>query len=400
MKTSLITLFLVSLFSLSSYASSKTYYIGLSGIDLEDFKKSSFVEEVIKEFPFSRVIKIKTSFIKDIKKLRTVDYVEEAESAVVLDERSKFNSLDEIESDAEPVIYGDYPWGVERAKAPKVWANYNVYGEGVRVLVLDTGIQKTHPAISDRIIEARDFTDTKPNKYVPFAYHDIPGHGTHVATTIAGNGFNKLFGVAPNASLYIGKVCVYLCRIDAILGGLDWAIKEKFDVVNMSFSAPKLPINTIERMFKILEENNTLVVASAGNEGRTMGHSIAYPAAIKTVLAVGASDEDNKHSSFSSQGVEVSLLAPGKDILSASPVKGPERTDLLIKALSGTSMAAPHVSGAGALIKEKFPEMKVSEIRKVLKQSAVKSVESQTFPSFYGSGVLNLERAFHMLYNE
>ncbi len=204
----------------------------------------------------------------------------------------------------------DIPWGVKAVRAPEAWAVTR--GENVRVMVLDTGIDSEHVAIKDRFEKGRNFTTSDPENF-----YDDQGHGTHVAGTILADGRRGgLVGVAPQAKLLAGKVCAPdgCSKID-ILEGINWAIEEKVQVVNMSLGGPWISPTELVAYARA-EENDVMIVAASGNNGTGV---VSYPAAVSTVLAVGALNPDLSRAPFSQYGPELDVVAPGVETLSSVP---------------------------------------------------------------------------------
>lgn len=225
------------------------------------------------------------------------------------------------------------PAGVAQIKAPAAWNCGR--GKGIKVAVLDTGIDYNHP-------------DLKPNYKLGISFvsgessaMDYNSHGTHCAGTIAAaiNG-TGVVGVAPAAYLYAVKV---LSRYGSgawsnLIAGIDWCVNKKdLDVLSMSLGGASAP-TAVETMCNLAWSKGALLVAAAGNNGGAVG----YPAKYKSVIAVSAIDNANNLAPFSSRGPEVELCAPGVNVLSTIPGGG-------YGSKSGTSMACPHVSGTAAL---------------------------------------------------
>lgn len=209
----------------------------------------------------------------------------------------------------------DTPWGILAVEAPITWLETDG-ARGIKVLVLDTGIDKDHPNIASRFVEGRNLISFGGSDDLPYPYFDEQGHGTHVAGTIlADGGTGGVVGVAPNASLYSGKVCNNGCPGSAILAGVDWAIEAKMDVVNMSlggaFGSP-----TAQRAYQKAEDNNVVIIAASGNDGRG---SVGFPAGYPSVLSVGAISENLEIAPFSNWGSNLDVVAPGVDVLSSFP---------------------------------------------------------------------------------
>ncbi|MFU0827601.1 MAG: Intracellular alkaline serine proteinase [Lachnoclostridium sp.] len=244
----------------------------------------------------------------------------------------------------------EIPQGVQMIQAPSIWEK-SKRGEGIVIAVIDTGCQTDHPDLKDRIIGGKNFT--KEFKGDPNNYSDTNGHGTHVAGIIAAVQNNQgVMGVAPNAKLLILKVLGksgegnYQSIIDAINYAIKWRgpNKEKVRIINMSLGGnadiPKLHDAVIRAV-----KNNILVISASGNNGDNdyKTDEFNYPAAYNEAISVGAIDFLKRITKYSNSNNNIDLVAPGNDIISTY-------LDGKYAKLSGTSMAAPHVSGAAALI--------------------------------------------------
>ena len=229
-------------------------------------------------------------------------------------------------------------YGVNLLGAPLEWNE--TMGRGISVGVIDTGVDFTHVDLKDRVAEYINFT-------TEHGLDDLSGHGTHVSGILAAslNGVGVV-GVAPEAELYVAKAFKQDGSGDdkAIADSLEWLIKKDVKVINMSF-ASETPSDVIYSKIKKANEKGIILVAAAGNDANTKD-SIGYPAKWKEVIAVTAVDFDKKFASFSSVGKEAQIAAAGKEIYSTLP-------DNSYGVLSGTSMAAPLISGASALLQSK-----------------------------------------------
>lgn len=244
----------------------------------------------------------------------------------------------------ENEVIKEVPKGVELIQAPKLWNETK--GKGIKVAVLDTGCETAHPDLKDRIIGGRNFTDDDRSN--PDIYTDYNGHGTHVAGTIAAQENEAgVIGVAPEAGLLIVKVLnkAGSGKYDWIIKGIHYAIEQKADIISMSLGGPT-DVPELHEAIKTAVNNNILVVCAAGNEGDgdDSTNEFAYPGAYNEVISVGAINLERGSSEFTNSHNEIDLVAPGEGITSTY-LNGKYAT------LSGTSMAAPHVSGALALIK-------------------------------------------------
>ncbi|MFZ4451851.1 S8 family peptidase [Salibacterium aidingense] len=242
------------------------------------------------------------------------------------------------------------PLGIEMVQAPELW-NEGYKGKGNIVAVIDTGCQTDHPDLKDRIIGGKNFTDDYNSDRENFT--DNQGHGTHVAGTIgAALDDAGVVGVAPEVKLLILKALSgegygsYQGIIESIHYAVDWRGDngERVRVISMSLGGPN-DIPEMHDAIKRAVEHNILVVCAAGNEGDEDEDTeeIAYPGYYKEVMQVGAVDFDRNLAEFTNFNDEIDLVAPGVNILSTYP-------DNKFARLSGTSMAAPHISGAAALI--------------------------------------------------
>ncbi|MDS9473151.1 S8 family peptidase [Sporosarcina pasteurii] len=236
------------------------------------------------------------------------------------------------------------PEGIELIQAPKIWKETK--GEGVTIAVLDTGCDIDHPDLKDRIIGGRNFTDDDGGN--PEQYNDYNGHGTHVAGTIAASENNiGVVGVAPAASLLIVKVLNKRGsgQYDWIINGIHYAIEQNVDIISMSLGGP-VDNPKLYEAIKLAIAHNILVVCAAGNEGdgNESTDEFAYPGRYNEVICVGAINFERLSSDFTNSHDEIDLVAPGEEILSTY-LNGKYAR------LTGTSMAAPHISGALALIK-------------------------------------------------
>ncbi|MFH8607888.1 S8 family peptidase [Streptomyces sp. NPDC018029] len=288
---------------------------------------------------------------------------------------------------------------VKQIGADKAWAaGYD--GKGVKIAVLDTGIDATHPDLKDQVVAEKNFTESADAK-------DRYGHGTHVASTAAGTGAKsggKFKGVAPGAKLLNGKVLGDdgYGEDSGIIAAMDWAVAEGADVVNLSLGGPDAPgVDPLEaQVDKLSAEKGILFAISAGNDG-TVG-SVGSPGSADAALTVGAVDDNDKLADFSSQGPRVGdgaikpdVTAPGVDITAAAAPgsvierevgQNPEG----YLTISGTSMAAPHVAGAAALLKQQHPDWKQPELKGALTGS---TKGGKYTPFQQGSGRIAVDKA-------
>lgn len=279
----------------------------------------------------------------------------------------------------------EVPIGVELVQAPNLWDKSK--GKGIKVAVLDTGCDVDHPDLQGRIIGGVNFTDD--DNYNLEIYNDYNGHGTHVAGTI-GAVENRLgvVGVAPEVSMIIVKVLngAGSGQYDWIINGINYALEQKVDIISMSLGGSE-DIKELHDAVKRAVENQILVVCAAGNEGDGLDSTeeLGYPAAYNEVISVGAVDFNRNNSDFTNSNREVDLVAPGEEIVSTY-------LDGQYASLSGTSMAAPHVSGALALIKEitnRSFERELTE-PELYAQLIKRTIPLGSSPKLEGNGLLYL----------
>lgn len=245
--------------------------------------------------------------------------------------REESPAVPEARPEADPAAK-EIPWGVARVNAAAAW-DYTA-GKGVKVAVIDTGIDYSHPDLAPNYKGGYNAVTGSADPL------DDQGHGTHVAGTIAAVRDNKgVAGVAPAADLYAVKVLDKngSGQYSWIVSGIEWAIEHRMDVVNMSLGGGSGTEALRQVMIKA-EEAGVTVVCAAGNDSGPVNYPAKYPQAI----AVSASDSSDKIASFSSRGPELAVIAPGVAVYSTR--KGGGYVNL-----SGTSMASPHVAGLAAI---------------------------------------------------
>ncbi|MDK1472642.1 S8 family serine peptidase [Streptomyces sp. 549] len=293
---------------------------------------------------------------------------------------------------------------VPQIGTPAAWqAGYQ--GEGTTIAILDTGIDTTHKDLSGtKVVASKNFSDSRNTR-------DLVGHGTHVASIAAGTGAasgGKYKGVAPKARLLNAKV------LDddgygfdsGIIEGMEWAVARGAKVINLSLGGgDTADIDPMEEAVnKLSASSGALFVIAAGNEGPNP-QSVGTPGSADAALTVGAVDKKDKLAEFSSVGprigdgaVKPDLTAPGVDI-GAAAAKGSliEKEGAPVApgyvAISGTSMATPHVAGAAALLAQQHPDWSGERIKSVLTASTKAAKGYSAFQT--GSGRADLARAIN-----
>ncbi|MFI1212721.1 S8 family peptidase [Streptomyces sp. NPDC020802] len=287
---------------------------------------------------------------------------------------------------------------VKQIGADKAWsAGFD--GKGVKIAVLDTGVDATHPDLKEQVVGEKNFS-TSPDAT------DKHGHGTHVASIAAGRGAKaagKYKGVAPGAELLNGKVLDDDGYGDdsGILAGMDWAAEQGADVVNLSLGGTDTPeIDPLEaQVNKLSKEKGILFAIAAGNDGGEQ--TIGSPGSAEAALTVGAVDDTDALADFSSTGpgldgqIKPDVTAPGVDTTAASApgsviAQRVGENPAGYVSISGTSMATPHVAGAAAILKQQHPDWTYTE----LKGALTGSTKGGKYTAFQqGSGRVQVDKA-------
>ncbi|MFF7332433.1 type VII secretion-associated serine protease mycosin [Streptomyces sp. NPDC008150] len=277
--------------------------------------------------------------------------------------------------------YPGRPWALQRVQLDELWSQSR--GKGVKVAVIDTGVDVKNPQLADAVDVKSGINLMKPGlkdadgNPIPHGNAqgttDTVGHGTKVAGIIAarpasGTGF---VGLAPEAEIIPIQQNDAEGHGDAktLTQGILHAIKEGADVINISQDTSKAvaPAGYLEDAVDQALAKNIVVVASAGNDGLGGNVKKTYPASFAGVLAVAASDRNNERASFSQSGDFVGVAAPGVDMISTVP-KGGHCSD------NGTSFSAPYVAGVAALIKAKHPDWTAREVVAQIEQTAERTI--------------------------
>lgn len=277
----------------------------------------------------------------------------------------------------------NFTWGLKELEIHKIWETTS--GENINVAVLDTGVYAAHPALQKRV---KEFVVIDPlgRRISASPAFDCGQHGTHVCGTIAGGQTSKglSIGVAPQANLLVAGVLIGDTTLRTLLEGISWAIERGADIINMSLGLSYYEPLFAEVLDILVNQYGILPVVAIGNEnhGNTSSPGNAYNA-----FSVGAIEKlpDNKVDvAFFSSGASLvfpgdepnglvtkpDVVAPGAQVYSCiPPTKTPDGT-YEYNYMDGTSMATPHVAGVAALLMASKPAAPVTDIMKVLKETA------------------------------
>lgn len=229
-------------------------------------------------------------------------------------------------------------YGVKMVGAPLEWSE--TMGEGIKVGIIDTGVDSDHPELVNRIKDGANFYEGSTDNF-----EDENGHGTHICGIVAAekNGIGVV-GVAPKADLYVAKAFGKSGKttFPAIEKSIKWLIEKNVDVINMSFSSANASPQ-YKSLIAGLHRRGISIICAAGNEGELGENTIGYPANFAETVAVSAVDINKNIADFSSRGRAAEISAAGIDIYSTYLDGG-------YATLSGTSMATPIITGAVAIL--------------------------------------------------
>ncbi|CAM5531094.1 type VII secretion-associated serine protease [Streptomyces spiroverticillatus] len=270
--------------------------------------------------------------------------------------------------------YGGRPWPLQRLQLNEIWEKSPGRGKGVRVAVIDSGVDVKNPQLKqavDRNAGGNFLPGEHPGKDDPRGTTDEVGHGTKVAGIIAARPHpdTGFVGLAPEATI------IPIDQNDAegrgtpglLAQAIDHARDHGAQIINISQDTSDTSDQPdLKRAVKAALDKDIVIIASAGNNGTDGKAKPTYPASYQGVLAVASSDRDNERAYFSQTGTFVGIAAPGTDIVSTVP-RGGHCTD------SGTSFSAPYVAGLAALIKSKHDDWTGAEIVTQIQQTAERS---------------------------
>ncbi|MFC4778502.1 S8 family peptidase [Paenibacillus sp. GCM10023252] len=276
------------------------------------------------------------------------------------------------------LLYSEYQWNLPSIETEKGWSR-SKGNEQVIVAVLDTGVQQNHPDLQGKLVKGLNIVDSNAEP------EDDVGHGTHVAGIIGatvnnGEGvagvswYNKIMPIKVLDSSGAGSTY-------SVAQGIIWAVDNGAKVINMSLGN-YAQAEFLHDAIKYAYERDVVLIAASGNDNTERP---GYPAAYPEVFAVGATDAKSKRASFSNYGDYIDVAAPGASIASTYP--GGQYA-----ALSGTSMASPHVAALAALIRSANPKLTNAEVMDIMRNSAV-DLGTPGKDNDFGYGLIDVDRA-------
>ena len=275
----------------------------------------------------------------------------------------------------DPRFKNGAQWDLDSINAPEAWNK--TLGNGVRVAVVDSGIDGDHPDLKSKIDVQKDLLNNDD------VANDDVGHGTHVAGTIgaATNNGRGVAAVCPGCRLMVAKVGNSTGIFDAdIAQGIYWSANNRASAINISIGGRRYSW-ALKHAVDYAWDHDVVVVASAGNEDTD---APSYPAAFGHVISVSATDQSNRKARFSNYGPTVDVAAPGVEILSTVPGGGYELKQ-------GTSMASPHVAALAGLLATN-EGLSAPEIRRRIQRTAT-DIGSEGKDRHYGWGLINANKA-------
>jgi len=335
--------------------------------------------------------------------VKTPDGGHQAVAFVAHDEGEKGRKVKDLEARGDAVVTvepeqvveaqaiqdPDYSkqWGIDRVNAAEAWDATGSQGGGVKVAVVDTGVQADHPDLAGRVVAGVDYIGLPG--YGFDGRVDGNGHGTHVAGTI-GEDANSVGGVGVAPQVTILPVRVLGCDGSGttadVANGIYWAIDHGAQVINLSLGT-SAQSQTVHDAVVAARDAGVVVVAAAGNKG-TSGSPPLYPAAdsggLDNMLAVASTSQGDAHSSFSNSNDYVNIAAPGDTIWSTVPGGYGYK--------SGTSMSTPHVTGTVALLLGSCPGLSASQVVSRVTSTA-DDVGAPGRDPVFGFGIVRADRA-------
>ncbi|WP_158582410.1 S8 family serine peptidase [Rummeliibacillus sp. POC4] len=351
-------------------------------------KNVSKVENILDKVEMVRAI-VNDQQLAKLKNNRNIEFINNSLKKMRIADDTTVKSSNPIPT------YTSY-WNLNYVKAPSFWKKGYV-GNGVKVAVIDTGINNVPDLknVVKRISFVKDNPETKDidesDVWDRGGYGE--GHGTSVAAVIGAqiggktfnNSISDIIGVAPNVQLYSLKYAdgTKDGTVGEIIAAINWSIKYKMDIINISSSVYENDAALKKAIDKAVKAG-IIIVASAGNEGATQP---TYPARYNNVIAVSSIGKDKKISVFSNTGTSIDFVAPG-DYIPTINSKGK------LFYATGTSYAAPHVTGLFALLKEKYPYSSATELIQKLKTNAL-DLGIKGKDSKYGYGLAQLPKLYN-----
>ncbi|MFX1390120.1 MAG: S8 family serine peptidase [Promethearchaeota archaeon] len=316
---------------------------------------------------------------------------------------SAYYESEKIEYYTAPLQDLDNLWGLTAINADDVWGTYNERGEGVKVLIIDTGIDIDHPDLIDNYGGGKNFYGSSEDPP-----EDIEGHGTQCAGIIGAldDDFG-IIGIAPEVELYTARVTPDgKGTLDKakFIAAINWGIEKGVDIISMSLKCTD-DSGILTKLNEAYNDYGIILVAASGNDNED---SLEYPAIYANVISVGAISPDYKRwtldsSTGSNYHDDLDIVAPGEFICSTFKKGGYKGfiTPFDYPDVRGTSFACPMVVGVCALILSANPDLEPFEVRECLKNTACTSIipNYSQYPQYYGAGLVDASAAVYYALN-
>lgn len=359
------------------------YYIDLV-LDGIDYEKAEIIFHSKNTESLNEGINIVLIYLKDKNPHAVTNAVAKLSSSpyIVYAEPDYIEEMHIISNDP---LYNQL-WGIQKINAPLAW-DYTTGDSSISVGVIDTGIDQNHPDIREnmwttwngRLIYGWNFADNSSDSM------DLDGHGSHVAGTIGAVGNNRI-GITGVCWQVRVAALKFGLDVASAIAAIDFANYYKISILNASWGGRAYS----QALKDAIDQYDGLFVASAGNDGTNNDVDPMYPASYdcKNIISVAAVDPYDTLARFSNYGLKtVDIAAPGTNILSL---------DLAgeYSPLNGTSMAAPHVAGAAALLKSSMPNISTITLKRIILSSAMENPELKG--KILTGGILDMETMFKL----
>lgn len=353
-----------------------------------DFKSSlqdHEIEKIEKDISGKLLKKLDSSYIFQSDSLKTTDLIKFFEQMENVEFAEPNYILMQNQHAPNDLLYNDYQWNLRMIDTENGW-DLTQGAEDVEIAIIDTGVDLDHPDLTNRIVKG--YNVLKDNN-VP---DDDNGHGTHVAGIIASqtNNYEGIAGITwfnPIMPIKVMGSDGYGSTFD-IARGIIWATDNGADVINLSlgnYEGSKL----LKRAVSYAYQHDVIMVAASGNDN---SRQPSYPAAYPEVLSVAAVDLNGDRASFSNYGDYIDVSAPGVTIPSTY-------IDEQYAALSGTSMAAPHVAALAALIRSVNPDLSNKDIMNIIKTTSL-DLGNVGRDIYFGEGLIDMVSALEQATNK
>ena len=321
--------------------------------------------------------------------VETISEVVDSEKIEYIEPNYVFHAFD-VPDDPD---YEEYNWQLVNTKVPDVW-DMGVFGDGAVVAVLDSGVNIDHPDLKqESFVKGYDaFTGKTGTDNV----NDWCGHGTSVTGIIAATRNNGIgfTGAMPNAKIMPVRVLNSngSGSLATIVSGIEHAVKNNADVINMSFGGPNAGALSLKTACETAFNSGTILVSASGNEASShYGGPVNYPAGFDCVISVASVDSNNTRASTSNYNNKVMVAAPGDNVRLITK-------DGKYECNSGTSFAAPQVSALAAMVKSYNPSFRPSKFMDVLKITS-EDLGSPGYDVEYGYGLINFSNVYGYITN-